>query len=71
MAWDNKENLLYNISRVLNHTHAHRLIMKLGADIGLNDDNQEELVNRIETFIEETMIELLDEQDEQEEDYQF
>lgn len=64
MSWDSQPNLLYNISKILKHTHAHRLLMKLGAEIGLNDENQEELVNRLEEFIEEKMIELRDEQDE-------
>ncbi len=57
-------NLLIDISEILNQTNAHRRLMKLGEKIGLNDDSQEELANRIETFIEETMIELFDEQEE-------
>ena len=61
------EDLLMKISSVLNHTHAHRLIMKIAAELGLNDDNQEELINRLETFIEETILELLDEQEQEEE----
>jgi len=59
-----KEDLLMQISSILSHTHAHRLLMKLGAKVGLNDDSQEEFVNRLEAFAEETMLELLDEQEE-------
>ena len=59
-----KEDLLMQISSILSHTHAHRLLMKLGEKMGLNDDSQEELVNRLETFLEETFYELLEEQEE-------
>jgi hypothetical protein len=59
-----KADLLMQISSILGHTHAHRLLMKLGAEVGLNDDSQEELVNRLESFIEQEILELLEEQEE-------
>lgn len=58
-------DLLMQISSILNHTHAHRLLIKLSAKIGLDDDRQEEFVNRLEAFAEETMLELLDEQEQE------
>jgi hypothetical protein len=57
-------NLLIEISEILNATGAHKSLMKLGEKMGLNEESQEELANRIESFIEQEMGELLEEQEE-------
>ncbi len=57
-------NLLLEISEILSATGAHKSLMKLGEKMGLNEESQEELAYRLESFIEQEMVELLDEQEE-------